>query len=697
MRQALRIGKLATPIGSRMKTRGITWVLAVVLAAGALFAAGQLVFPPTPDFLPIPHPESSSDAVVVVPAAPEESEEQEEAPLDADGSSTPPAGTGPVASPGDTEEEELAQVVVGEDGYVRDGRVSITLGSPELQGVNFSLERRLAPLLAGECGAFGPWVSTSDNASLPPGSCALYRILVDGAVYFTLTEVVRYDGSLPELVGVEVLEEGEREFVVGSTLYVAADATSLRPVTVTASASDPESGIASVSFRAAGSDAVVQAAPWSAQVTPSVGSIEVTAVNNAGEAAGTAVDVVADGEAPHGGTISYPALATAGETVSVTVDPGLDAGAGLDASAVAIEKRLAVLTAEGCDSFGGWTPAAPKDTALEGTCAQYRLRVQDNVANEAIVRSDTILEVPDETAPVTAITSPAPGAELVGNETVTAAADDSGAGISSVTIQANGHFGSWIDLGTSTTAPYVVEWETVQFKPGPYRLRSVAVDRAGNTTTSEVVGVVVAKEKTAPTTWITKPVAGATVSGVVTVAAQAEDHESGVDSVTLQVRRGGCWAALGAFSGPVGSVAWDTTNLEPGRYSLRSVATDRRGNIGVSESVDVMVEAVEVPDPPSEPEPEPAPPDEPVEDPADEEPVDEEPPVAEEPVEDPAGEDTVAEEPVEEEEEELVDESQPGAEAEPGSDVEPKQPADDAPSQPGEGDAAAGQPEPGVA
>ena len=78
----------------------------------------------------------------------------------------------------------------------------------------------------------------------------------------------------------------------------------------------------------------------------------------------------------------------------------------------------------------------------------------------------------------------------------------------------------------------------------------------------------------------------------MTVSAEAEDAGSGVESVSIWVRaRCGGWIELGSFSGTSGSVAWDTTAFEPGRYELRSVAVDRRGNKAVSEPVKVYVEA----------------------------------------------------------------------------------------------------------
>ena len=269
-----------------------------------------------------------------------------------------------------------------------------------------------------------------------------------------------------------------------------------------------------------------------------------------------------------------------------------------------IERRLAVLSDVGCEAFGDWTPSGSADTASEGTCVQYRLRIQDNVANEAIVRSETTLEVADATAPSTSITAPEAGAELNGITTVAAEASDSGAGIRSLAIQvARSDKDEWTELGSAESAQLSVEWDTLLVDPGAYLLRSVAVDQAGNTAYSEVVSVVVAADEVAPVTAIVAPGPWETVSGSVTVSAQAEDAGSGVESVTVWIKaRCGGWIELGSFTGTSGSVTWDTTTFAPGKYQIRSVAVDRRGNKGVSAPVKVVVEP---PPPAEEPEAEP--------------------------------------------------------------------------------------------
>jgi subtilisin family serine protease len=96
----------------------------------------------------------------------------------------------------------------------------------------------------------------------------------------------------------------------------------------------------------------------------------------------------------------------------------------------------------------------------------------------------------DTAAPTTAITAPAAGATLSGTVTVSASASDN-IGISKVEFYA----GSTL-LGTDTTAPYSLTWETTAVANGGYALTSKAYDMAGNTSTSAAVSVTVSNSGT---------------------------------------------------------------------------------------------------------------------------------------------------------------------------------------------------------
>jgi hypothetical protein len=587
-------------------------VVAAAIAAFALVLTGPSLLSIPADLLPIPRITSASPEVVVV---------------DTSGRRPPAAGSRtnptPVDDPSSTGDAILASgasasvavvpvpsstpvevPVFGStrSGYVRDGHVTLSLGWTRHAGVTTTVERRLAALSQGTCGIFGPWEPASATDQLPPGSCAVYRVLVDGTVVYQLPEIVRYDGTRPIIEEIGVTETGAREHVAGSTVYIAAGADDLRPLSVSALASDPESGLANVVFSSGETSVTVSTAPWQAELVPARGGISVTAVNPPGDEATSAVDVVVDGDGPNGGFVDYPAEPGPDGTVRVTFDAGNDAGSGIDAAVTELERRAAVLTSDGCGEYGGWRPSSANDTAPEGRCLQYRYRVQDNVGNETIYTSSVELTAADRTGPTTAIVSPAEGAIVSGTVEVVAEADDNGSGLRSLAIQLRGPAGGWTSLGSGSNANLTAAWDTLTVEPGRYVLRSVAEDRSGNVTESEWIEVTVAADTTAPRASIVSPADGSTVSGSTEVEAEAMDDESGLRSVTLQVRRPcGGWSDLATFSSGPFAATWDTSVLEPGRYQLRAVATDRRGNTSISAAVTVTVESIHEEPPTPEP------------------------------------------------------------------------------------------------
>ncbi len=91
----------------------------------------------------------------------------------------------------------------------------------------------------------------------------------------------------------------------------------------------------------------------------------------------------------------------------------------------------------------------------------------------------------DNTGPAVALTAPSPGATIRGTTTITAAASDAN-GVASVAFYVDGAL-----LGTSTAAPYAVEWTPMR-RSGSHTLTAVATDALGNTVTSAPV-IVIAK------------------------------------------------------------------------------------------------------------------------------------------------------------------------------------------------------------
>jgi len=116
-----------------------------------------------------------------------------------------------------------------------------------------------------------------------------------------------------------------------------------------------------------------------------------------------------------------------------------------------------------------------------------------------------------------------------------------------------------------------------------YEYRGAAVGLAGNSTWSNVVTVAspaTPLDTTPPDVTILAPANGASVSGIVTVSAQATDNV-GVEYLEISFwnQYTGQQVILGSISNAGSlSVNWDTRGLTPAAYTVRAYAYDALGN-----------------------------------------------------------------------------------------------------------------------
>jgi hypothetical protein len=186
----------------------------------------------------------------------------------------------------------------------------------------------------------------------------------------------------------------------------------------------------------------------------------------------------------------------------------------------------------------------------------------------------------DTTPPTTSITAPANGATVSGTVSVTASASDN-VGVTKVEFYLDGTLKS-----TSTASPYSWSFDTTTVANGSHTLQSKAYDAAGNVGSSATITVTVsnAGDTTPPTTSITAPANGATVSGTVSVTASASDNV-GVTKVefyldgTLQV----------TDTATPYTWSFNTTTVANGSHTLQSKAYDAAGNVGSSATISVTV------------------------------------------------------------------------------------------------------------
>ena len=184
----------------------------------------------------------------------------------------------------------------------------------------------------------------------------------------------------------------------------------------------------------------------------------------------------------------------------------------------------------------------------------------------------------DTTSPAVSITAPASGATVIGSTTVTASASDN-VGVARVEFYANETLQS-----SDNSAPYSFDWNTLLLTDGPYILKAVAYDAAGNSAPSSNVTVTVAHDTTLPSVSITSPANGDTVSGTVSIAASASDNTaiSKVEFFVNDVLQGTDITAPYSHS-------WNTVSLARGSYTLTAKAYDTANNVQQSAGVVVTV------------------------------------------------------------------------------------------------------------
>jgi hypothetical protein len=227
------------------------------------------------------------------------------------------------------------------------------------------------------------------------------------------------------------------------------------------------------------------------------------------------------------------------------------------------------------------------DTSAPYTVSWDSTSVQDGVHTLAAMAYDhagnvrtssAVVVNTDNTVPDAALTSPLHGAWLRGSVSLEATASDSG-GVTKVEF----YEGATL-LGTFTTAPYVMSWNTVGVGEGTHTLTVKAYDGIGNVRTS--AGMAVTVDNTAPATAISAPAQNGSVRGTVPVSATASDT-GGVERVEFYADG----ALLGTAPMAPYVVCWDTTGLATGSLvTLTTRAYDLAGNVTVSAGRTVTVD-----------------------------------------------------------------------------------------------------------
>jgi thermitase len=228
-----------------------------------------------------------------------------------------------------------------------------------------------------------------------------------------------------------------------------------------------------------------------------------------------------------------------------------------------IEKNADDLGAPGFDVYYGW-----------GRVNAYK----------AVLAAIGTAPPPSDTTPPTeAITSPANGATVSGNITVSVSASDN-VGVTRVELYLDG-----VLFATDSTAAYSFAWDTTQSSNGTHTLQAIAYDAASNSEASNIVSIIVnnsVTDATPPSVAIISPINNSTVSKMTKIKVKASDNVQ-VQQVEVYIDGSMIGSAICSASSCSPSLNWNTNGVSRGMHILSADAYDATGNRGVSSPVNV--------------------------------------------------------------------------------------------------------------
>ncbi len=274
---------------------------------------------------------------------------------------------------------------------------------------------------------------------------------------------------------------------------------------------------------------------------------------------------------------------TSGATVSGTVTASATASDNVSVTSVQF-------TLDGVN-LGSPDTSSPFSTSWNTTSAPNGSHTLRAVARDAAGNSTTSSgrtvtvsnSSTDTTLPTVSLTAPASGATVSGSVAVSATASDNVA-VVSVQFTLDG-----VNLGAPATgSPWSIVWDTTTTTNASHVLRAVARDAAGNTQTSSSRTVTVNNatvDNSAPSVSLTAPSSGATVGGMVAMAATASDN---VAVVGVQFTLNGANVGAEDMAAPY-SITWPSSGVPNGPYQIAAVARDPAGNRRTSAAITIAV------------------------------------------------------------------------------------------------------------
>ena len=269
-----------------------------------------------------------------------------------------------------------------------------------------------------------------------------------------------------------------------------------------------------------------------------------------------------------------------------------------DASALTTGQSAATMTAGSYTVAGQTYDYASAELTADATLAEgaktVSVRAVDNSTNAGTLSPAVAV---DNTAPAALMTDP--GAFLRGSVTLGATGSDSGAGLESLKIRvAPSGMSNWTEVCAVTASPASCTLASASHADGGYDVQALAIDKAGNATTSTVGNRVIDNTGPAIAGVVLVRTSGGTPAsttgflhqgGTYRVYAQASDATSGVSGVTVNASSltsgqtavpmtAGSYTVAGQSYNYAGAELTADATLAEGARVVSVSATDRANN-----------------------------------------------------------------------------------------------------------------------
>ena len=215
-------------------------------------------------------------------------------------------------------------------------------------------------------------------------------------------------------------------------------------------------------------------------------------------------------------------------------------------------------------------------TSIKGR-AILTAKAKDNLDSVKISIPDTIYVV-DHVLPTVSITSPANNASYKIGDVVAIAAN---AASSDGTIASVEFFVNGVSIGTSTLAPYTINWTSIK---GTAIITAKAKDNLDSVTTSAPVTISIPDSHIPPTVSITSPVNNASfkIGDVVTISANATPSEGTILSVEFFVNG----SSIGVVNSAPYTINWNSIS---GTAIITAKAKDNVDSVSTSAPVTISI------------------------------------------------------------------------------------------------------------